>query len=125
MSNKNRPDLFQHVVNSLRYGAAAEELSEALAECVDRARDAGKAATLTLTIKIKPKGNSGQYFIEDDIKTKVPALMKEETIMFGTPDGNLTREDPRQQKLPLRVAGDEKAPVKDVASEPAAVKTVN
>lgn len=40
-----RPDLFVSTLNQLRYGAAAEELSEKLAECVDRASSTGKNAS--------------------------------------------------------------------------------
>jgi len=109
-----RPDLFVSTLNQLRYGAAAEELSEKLAECVDRASSTGKNATLTLVINIKPQGASGQYFLTDEIKQKLPSLPKEQTIFFGTPEGNLTREDPRQQKLPLV----------SVALDTSAVKTV-
>lgn len=110
-----RPDLFVSTLNQLRYGAAAEELSEKLAECVDRASSTGKNATLTLVINIKPQGASGQYFLTDEIKQKLPSLPKEQTIFFGTPEGNLTREDPRQQKLPLV----------SVAVDTSAVKTVD
>lgn len=37
-----RQDLFAHVINQLRRGAAQEELSERLNECVQNARDTGK-----------------------------------------------------------------------------------
>lgn len=111
----HRPDLFVSTLNQLRYGAAADELSEKLAECVDRASSTGKNATLTLVISIKPQGASGQYFLTDEIKQKLPSLPKEQTIFFGTPEGNLTREDPRQQKLPLV----------SVATDTGAVKTVD
>lgn len=110
-----RPDLYVATINQLRYGAAAEELSEKLAECVDRASSTGKTAELTLVIKIKPQGASGQYFLTDEIKQKLPILPKEQSIFFGTPEGNLTREDPRQQKLPLvAVAGTDSTPLKTV-----------
>lgn len=123
--DKHRPDLFMHLVNNLRYGAASEELSDAIAEAVKSSQDTGKAATLTLTIKIKPKRTSGQYFIEDDIKLKLPELMREETIMFGTPDGNLVRDDPRQHKLPLRDATPQaETQVKNVDQPALAVKAV-
>jgi len=116
-----RPDLYVATINQLRYGAAAEELSEKLAECVDRASSTGKTAELTLVIKIKPQGASGQYFLTDEIKQKLPSLPKEQSIFFGTPEGNLTREDPRQQKLPLvAVAGADSTPLKtvDQAADP-------
>ncbi len=97
-----RADLFVYTLNQLRYGAVADELSERLAECVQRAGETGKQAKLTLTLTIKPSGGQGQYEIRDQIKTVLPELDKGLTLMFGTPEGDLTREDPRQQKLELR-----------------------
>lgn len=125
--SKKRPDLFAHVLNQLRYGAAQEELSEQLAHCVERARETGKAAEITLKIKIKPQGNSGQYILLDEVKAKVPEPIKEQTIMFGTPEGNLTREDPRQQKLPLRdvSAAAATGELKTVEQQPSELRTVN
>lgn len=105
-----RPDLITHVINTLRHGAAAEELSAALTECVDRANDTGKVATLTLILKIKPEGRGGQYLLHDEVKTKLPALDKGGTLLFGTPDGNLQRQDPRQAGLDLKRIPDEPKP---------------
>ena len=100
----HRPDLFPHVMNNLRYGAAAEELNDALALAVKTAQDTGKTSVLKLEIKIIPKANSGQYFIEDKIETKLPKLPKESTIFFGTSEGNLQRDDLRQTKMEFRDA---------------------
>lgn len=41
--DKHRPDLFMHLVNNLRYGAAGEELSKAVADAVTAAQDTGMA----------------------------------------------------------------------------------
>ncbi|ADE14132.1 conserved hypothetical protein [Nitrosococcus halophilus Nc 4] len=104
-----RPDLFAYTINQLRYGAAAQELSERLNECVQGARDTGKQAKLTLTLTVKPIGqNSGQYEIREQIKAQVPELDKGMTLMFGTPEGNLQREDPRQVKMDLKSVSDNK-----------------
>ena len=104
-----RPDLFIHTVNTLLHGSTAVELSEKLTECVEAARQTGKKATLTLTLNIKPIGrDTGQYEIRDDVKAKIPQLDKGMTLMFGTPEGNLQREDPRQKKLDLKIADDPK-----------------
>ena len=97
-----RQDLFTSVINEMRYGNTQDELTEALAECVERAQETGKQSELVLSIKIKPNGSSGQYELRDDIKTKLPSLDKGATIMFGTPEGNLQREDPNQKSLDLR-----------------------
>ena len=97
-----RTDLFNFVIANLRYGNTLDELSEKLNECVNASRDTGKVSTLTLELKIKPNGSTGQYELTDKIKSKVPELDREVTLMFGTPEGNLVREDPRQMRLDLR-----------------------
>lgn len=96
-----RHDLFTHTLNSLRMGEAQEELSKKLNECVCSAREIGKAATLTLSITIKPNGK-GQFEIIDKINTKLPSADKGITLMYDTPDGNLQRENPRQHTMELR-----------------------
>lgn len=98
-----REDLFTFLVSQLRYGATQTELSEKLNECVNVARDTGKPATLTLTLKIVPDARGeGTYKIEDRAVHKLPVFERGGTVMYGTPDGNLQREDPRQKSLDLR-----------------------
>jgi len=113
-----RPDLFTHTINQLRYGQVAEEISEKLSECVEAARDTGKQATLTITLKLKPEANGAQVFITEDVKAKVPTFPREATIMFPTIDGNLQREDPRQTTLPglKRVESDKPTEFKQATS---------
>ncbi len=101
-----RQDLFSYTINQLRHGLTQEELSEELNRCVQAAQDTGKSARLTLELTIKPTGG-GQYLLTDKISTKLPTLDREATLMFGTPEGNLTRDDPRQSKLPLRQVEDD------------------
>lgn len=108
-----REDLFLFTARELRNGATQRDLSERLSECVEAARDCQKAATLTLKLTIKPLGNSGQYEIRDDITAKIPELDRGITLMFGTPDNNLTRSDPRQSKLDLRRVDQTADKVKD------------
>ena len=110
-----RADLFTHVVNILRKGAGQEELSEKLQECVVEATRTGKVSKLTLTLTIKPNGDTGVYEIKDSIKQDLPSGEKGVTIMFGTEDGNLSREAPTQEKLDLKdVSGQDKPELKDV-----------
>lgn len=105
----NRPDLFTHTINQLRYGQTAEELSAHVAACVNAARDTGKKAELTIKLVFKPEANGAQIFISDEIKPKIPAFPREATILFPTPQGNLQREDPRQTSLPgMRIVEDER-----------------
>lgn len=104
---KPRPDLWNFTVANMRYGATQEELSEKLAEAVNMARETGKQAEVTLKLTVKPEGD-GQYKLTDKITAKLPELPRGSTIMFGTPDGNLMREDPRQEKMPLRGVEDDR-----------------
>lgn len=97
-----RQDLFTHVVNQLNFGATQEELSEKLNECVQRSRETGKSAEITLKITVKPNGSTGQYELRHKIATKIPALDPGATIFFGTPEGNLTRDNPKQEKMDFK-----------------------
>jgi len=111
-----RQDLFTNTVNQLRSGRTQEELSKKLNEIVNACRDTGKVGELTLKIKVRPdKGDTGQYFLEDNVVVKLPEFERGKTLMFGTPEGNLQRTDPNQGELPLR----------SIDESPAAVKTVS
>jgi len=104
-----RPDLFAFTMSQLRNGSAGVEASELLNECVTRARETGKPAELLIKIKIKPDGaGAGQYFLEDTISNKLPKQERSKTLFFGTPDGNLQRNDPNQRSLDLRAVDEEK-----------------
>lgn len=103
-----RDDLFTHVVNNMRNGGLQAELSEQLNECVLMSQQTGNKSTLTLTIEIKPNGSTGQYHLKDTVKSKLPELSKGASIFFGTPDGNLQRDDPNQRSLDLKVAPEDK-----------------
>jgi hypothetical protein len=103
-----RQDLFTATVNQLLNGHTQNQLSEKLSECVEHARSTGKQAKLSLTLIIKPMGYTGQYQIKDQIKQQLPEMDRGITLMFGTPEGNLTREDPNQQSLDLKSVPEDK-----------------
>ena len=98
-----KKNVFSFVLDTLRYGAVKNELDEKFEACVDAARLTGKQATLTLTLKIKPKGEDHQLFIQDGVKCVIPELDKPDTLLFIAEDdkGNVdvTRNDPR--KIPV------------------------
>ena len=68
----------------------------------------GKVGSITVSLKIKAKGNSGQIEITPTIKAVVPEHERGNVLMFATPEGNLQLEDPRQQKLELKDAPEPK-----------------
>lgn len=87
-----------------RGGATEEELAEALNKLVGDVERAGKKGTLTFKIEVSPvaKETSGQVIVHDEITLKLPKPKRSSTLYFSTPENNLSRNDPRQQSLPLK-----------------------
>ena len=103
MAQPTRPDLYLDTLRNLAFGQTAEDASKALHKCVQRSIDTGKNSTLTLKITIKPVGNrSGQLEFHDSITVKMPEVTRGGTLMFTTPEGNITRTNPNQSELNLR-----------------------
>lgn len=89
---------FTDTLHQLRFGTLADDLTKALHELTAKCADTGRAGSLTLQISLKP-GKGGQIEVFDDIKLKLPKEERGSSIMFATPEGNLTREDPRQMQI--------------------------
>lgn len=103
--------MFQKTLSDLRGGLVLVELDEKIKELVNACDLTGKGGTLTLQIKLKPRGNTGQMEITDEVKTTLPKFDRGLTMMFSTPEGNLMRDDPRQAKLDLKVLPKEETKV--------------
>jgi hypothetical protein len=114
-----RQDLAAFTLNQIRSGKLMEEASEKLNSLVGAIQDTNLAGELTLKIKIRPDGrDTGRYFISGKVDTKTPVLKHSETLLFGTPDGNLTRIDPAQSELDLREVTAQRKPA-TIVDEPA------
>ncbi|WP_339405216.1 hypothetical protein [Pseudomonas helleri] len=106
--SKSRP--FIDTLRDIEAGGLLDELSETQHSLIDAIRLTGKGGELTIKLAYKPDGN-GQMTIKADVKAKEPALSRGTSLFFLTPEGNLTRRDPRQQDLALRTVGAEKPEV--------------
>ena len=106
--SKSRP--FIDTLRDIEAGGLLDELSETQHSLIDAIRLTGKGGELTIQLAYKPDGN-GQMTIKADVKAKEPALSRGTSLFFLTPEGNLTRRDPRQQDLALRTVGEEKPEV--------------
>jgi hypothetical protein len=95
---------FAEFLQQQRRGLLHGELSDGLHDLLQAVKDTGKAGSLTFQIKVKPaaKGNAEQVLISDLVSVKKPAVERPESIFFLDDNGNLTRQDPRQQELPLK-----------------------
>lgn len=89
---------FTDTLRDLRAGKTLDELAERLQEIVQAVQRCGKQGTLTLKLTIKPasRGDLETILIHDAIKAIVPEGERAATLFFGTPEGNLTRTNPRQ-----------------------------
>ncbi|QKJ67461.1 hypothetical protein HQN60_12515 [Deefgea piscis] len=86
-------------------GELVEDLGEVIRELNTAISlvDNGKGGSITVKINIKPAGRqSGAMRVGYDIKLSKPSQPRRESIMFGTPEGDLLATDPTQRQLDLR-----------------------
>ena len=101
------PRSFAVMLQSIDEGSLHTELSDSLqkmnGELHDLAVSAGGKAkgTLTLTLNVAVEAN-GIVSLDSDVKTKVPKPKRARAVFWLTKGNNLSPENPRQQRLPLR-----------------------
>ena len=97
--------MFQETILQINNGATVAKLSEALERVVAAVRMAGKAGSITLTLKVAPasKGSTDVLMIESQVRTKLPEPERGISIFYATDNNRLVRNDPKQIQLPLRV----------------------
>lgn len=96
----------------------AAKMFELVAQCrgfADRYSREGKG-TLTLVLNVAALGN-GTVTVAGDIKTKTPTAKRAGSVFFLTAGGNLSVENPRQQKLPLREVPTGPRAAKDISAD--------
>lgn len=105
-------------LNQIEYGALDARLSELHHQMIEAVITTGKKGRLTLQIDYKPE-SSGQVSINNITKENIPKADNPTTIFFVTPDGNLTQENLRQNKLPLQhVQEEERQALRSVDEAP-------
>jgi hypothetical protein len=97
------PRPFTQFLLEQRRGALHEEISAELATVVAAVMEHGKAGKLTLTLNIKPAGVE-MVQIVDKLVGAPPVGEKAPSLFFVDSAGNLQRQNPRQDELPLSVA---------------------
>lgn len=94
---------FGVLLSELDGGDVQSEASEKLAELVQRVSQEFKGGSLTLKINVKPGGAKRALALTATVTAKMPEAEKEATLLFATEDGLLTKQNPDQKELPLRV----------------------
>ena len=89
-------------------GRIQARLSAQLREVTSAVTETSKVGSLTLVIRIKPRGENQ---VELDIKSRVtkPDPDLGASVFFLAEDGGLSRHDPNQPDLPFRAESEPKA----------------
>lgn len=86
-----------------RNGLCQAEATDALKELTAAVTEHQKGGTLTLKLTVKPaKVGIGTLLITDEVKVSLPEGDRPAAIFYADDDGNLSRHDPRQPRLPLQ-----------------------
>lgn len=89
---------FTDFLRDLKAGSIDRELSEELADVLQSVQESGKDASLTFSVTLKHAGE-GRVFVVPKIDTKKPKPPQMALTLFVTPEGNLSRRDPRQLSM--------------------------
>jgi hypothetical protein len=99
---KNPARAFADLLDELREGEAQIDASEALRKMIKEVRDTCRGGEIHLKLSFKPAGAGKILTITDEIVIKHPKKDKEATLMFSTETGELVKDNPQQQQLPLK-----------------------
>jgi len=95
---------FTDLIDELDMGQCSAECTRALREVIARnaeiASENGKASgSITVTLTFATAGQSGQTDIGYAVNAKPASRPTAKTVLYATPKGGLTAQDPRQKKF--------------------------
>jgi hypothetical protein len=93
---------FAAFLQEQRKGGLHTELSEGMAEMVQACRDLGKNGTVTIKFTVKPQKDGETLQVVDDVVFKAPKGDRPPSTFFADDQGNLSRNQPRQESFDLR-----------------------
>lgn len=96
---------FMDFIREHRHGATHAELSEALQELTLAVAEERRGGKLVLTITVKPLAKGDGMEVHANVKLAVPEPIPGVSIFYPTPEGDLVRQDPRQQAMDLKEIG--------------------
>lgn len=85
----------------LGHGEFLDALADDRLKCEKAVLEVGKAAELTIKIKLMPNGHN-KRILRYDIKPKIPTVPSMDTYAFATEQGQYVESDPDQRELPLK-----------------------
>jgi hypothetical protein len=98
---------FADILAAIQAGTVAAEAATALQAVVQAVREHGGKGLVRLDLKIEPmKGGGTALAVAGEVTFKAPRPEPPSAIFFSDDNGNLSRDDPRQQQIPgLRTVG--------------------
>lgn len=106
------------------YDDLGEQLQKLMGELDQYAQSFGKAkGELSIALKFSVEAN-GVVGVTAEIKAKSPKVTRPKSIFWLTKGNNLSAENPRQQKLPLREVPSVGGAAREVAASAAEVRGV-
>ena len=106
LPNPTADNSFLSVMQRHRGGALLNELSETLRGLVAGVQATGKSGTLTLSLKVQnAQHGHNAIMLTDKLDEKIPVIEAEASYWFGTAEGELLKEDPRQREFKMGVLG--------------------
>lgn len=110
-------------LRALQEGLYLDRCSDKLADLVKGVDETGKSGKLVLTLELKK--SSGAISITAHVKASTPEPKPDSDLLWPTVEGNLTRDNPKQQQLELRqVEASKAAEARPVEALQAAVREV-
>lgn len=111
---------FANLLAGMKRGAVLNDLDDTLKEVVTAINLTNKPGAIILKLKIVPEGKSDSespiYAITEDISVKKPRKSRGVAKFFGDEDGNLMRNDPKQEELKFNsIEGGKKDPTEATA----------
>lgn len=107
---------FLNLITKHRNGVVLAKASEKLDEAVEIARDRQQAATVTVTIKLKPQ-NDDQMVVVGTVTSTLPKETLPAGMMYVDDDNSLHMSDPRQKELNLREVSKPASALKEASSK--------
>lgn len=89
---------FHEVLAEVDAGTLMDVLSLKLAEVVRGVGEVDKPGEITLKLSIKPNGD-GKVMVDGKVTAKVPERPTDTSLFFALPNGDLTRNSPKQEEL--------------------------
>ncbi|CAB4158500.1 hypothetical protein UFOVP703_14 [uncultured Caudovirales phage] len=100
----------------LQGGLFLDQCSDLFANVVRSVDDTGKTGKLTITLDVKKV--SGAISVTAKVTDKAPEKAPDADLFYATVEGNLSRNNPNQRELELRVAEPAQKPAPRSVDEP-------